>query len=200
MVAHRKNVPAPRAFVPSSWFIVLTVMVVIGGAGWLGWLVLDDDPTTSDVATGGPVPSASASPTPTPTPAEQSPTPTGETSEPADETPAPDEEPPAPPEADEESPEPADETPARTATVSVLNNSGIVGAARAFSAKVTGTGWPLGGIGNWTGSIGANTVYYPPGLQAQGELLARDVGIARVRPSVSPMRSDRLTIILSGTS
>jgi hypothetical protein len=56
----------------------------------------------------------------------------------------------------------------------------------------------LAGIGNWTGSIPANTVYYPPGLQSQAERLAKDVGIGRVRPSVSPMRSDRLTIILSG--
>ncbi|KQX71766.1 hypothetical protein ASD10_17530 [Aeromicrobium sp. Root472D3] len=186
MVAHRKNVPAPRAFVPSSWFIVLTVMVVIGGAGWLGWLLLDDDPA-APADTAAPVASA------TPAPADESPTPADESPAPADESPAPADESPAP--ADE-SPTPADE---RTAPVSVLNNSGVVGAARAFSAKVTSTGWTLGGVGNWTGSIPSNTVYYPPGLQAQAELLAADVGIARVRPSVSPMRTDRLTIILSGT-
>ena len=185
MVAHRKNVPAPRAFVPSSWFIVLTVMVVIGGAGWLGWLILDDDPAPVEAA--APTPAATTSPAP---PAEESPTPAEESPEPAEESPTP----------AEESPEPAEESPAeRTASVSVLNNSGIVGAARAFSAKVAGAGWTLGGIGNWSGSIPANTVYYPSGLQAQAELLADDVGIARVRPSVSPMRTDRLTIILSGT-
>jgi hypothetical protein len=178
MVAHRKNVPAPRAFVPSSWFIVLTVMVVIGGAGWLGWLILDDDPAPVEAA--APTPAATTSPAP---PAEESPTPAVESPTPA-----------------EESPTPAEESRAeRTASVSVLNNSGIVGAARAFSAKVAGAGWTLGGIGNWSGSIPANTVYYPSGLQAQAELLADDVGIARVRPSVSPMRTDRLTIILSGT-
>ncbi len=186
MVAHRKNVPAPRAFVPSSWFIVLTVMVVIGGAGWLGWLLVDDDPA-APTDTAAPVATA------TPGPADESPTPAEDSPTPADETPTPAEESPTP---DEESPAPADE---RTALVSVLNNSGVVGAARAFSAKVTSTGWTLGGVGNWTGSIPSNTVYYPSGLQAQAELLAEDVGIARVRPSVSPMRTDRLTIILSGT-
>ncbi|MCL8251830.1 LytR C-terminal domain-containing protein [Aeromicrobium fastidiosum] len=199
-MAHRKNVPAPRAFVPSSWFIVLTVMVVIGGAGWLGWLLVDDDPAApADTA----APVASATPTPadeSPTPADESPTPADESPTPADESPTPAGESPTP--ADE-SPTPADESPTpadeRTAPVSVLNNSGVVGAARAFSAKVTSTGWTLGGVGNWTGSIPSNTVYYPPGLQAQAELLAADVGIARVRPSVSPMRTDRLTIILSGT-
>jgi cytoskeletal protein RodZ len=187
VVAHRKNVPAPRAFVPSSWFIVLTVMVVIGGAGWLGWLLVDDDPAApTDTA----APAATATPTPSP---DESPTPADESPTPAEESPTPAEESPTP---DEESPAPADE---RTALVSVLNNSGVVGAARAFSAKVTSTGWTLGGVGNWTGSIPSNTVYYPSGLQAQAELLAEDVGIARVRPSVSPMRTDRLTIILSGT-
>jgi hypothetical protein len=180
MVAHRKNVPAPRAFVPSSWFIVLTVMVVVGGAGWLGWLFVDDDPAPSETA--APVATATTAPPtadPTPAPGKTSPT-----AKPSDDP------------TSEQTDEPATE---RTATVSVLNNSGIVGAARAFSAKVTGAGWTLGGIGNWTGSIPSNTVYYAPGLQAQAELLAEDVGIARVMPAVSPMRSDRLTIILSGT-
>jgi len=171
MVAHRKNVPPPQAYVPSSWFILLTVMVLIGGAGWLGWLAFDHD-STSDTA----------SPT---TPAQ-----TLEPTAPA-ESPEP-----------EETPEPTETTPSpaaeRTATVSVLNNSGIAGAARTFSGKVTEAGWTLGGIGNWTGSIGANTVYYPPGMQEQAELLADDVEIERVRPSVAPMRPDRLTIILSG--
>ncbi|KAA1379758.1 LytR C-terminal domain-containing protein [Aeromicrobium fastidiosum] len=181
MVAHRKNVPAPEAYVPSSWFIVLTVLVVIGAGGWLGWLVVDDDPAPADtVSQAATAPAASPS------------APAGSVSpdepEASDATPSPEE------------PDPS-EAPAaqRTAPVSVLNNSGVVGAARTFSAKVTAAGWRLGGIGNWTGSIPANTVYYPPALQAQAELLAADVGIERVRPSVSPMRTDRLTIILSGT-
>lgn len=190
MVAHRKNVPAPAAYVPSSWFIVLTVLVVTGAGGWLGWLVTDDDPAPADTAS--PAAASSTATTPSPSATEESPAP--------DESPSPEEEPAAP---DEETPAPDEETPApatdRSATVSVLNNSGIVGAARAFSAKVTAAGWSLGGIGNWTGSIVANTVYYPAGLQSQAEVLARDVGIQRIRPSVAPMRTDRLTIILSGT-
>ncbi|MET0928359.1 MAG: LytR C-terminal domain-containing protein [Aeromicrobium sp.] len=177
MVAHRKNVPPRQGYVPSSWFIVLTVMVVIGAGGWLGWLVLDDGSPSADAAAPSASPSASEPAAPAassaePTEAAPTPEPT-QTSEPA-------------PEAD------------REATVSVLNNSGVVGAARAFSVKVTGAGWTLGGIGNWTGSIGANTIYYPAGLQDQAELLSDDVDIERVLPSVAPMRMDRLTIILSG--
>jgi len=174
MVAHRKNVPSRKSYVPSSWFIVLTVLVLIGGVGWLGWLVLDHDSTTE---TASPTPAATSEPT---APAESDKTPE------QDETPEPDD------------PTPTEAATERTAAVSVLNNSGIAGAARTFSGKVAGAGWTLGGIGNWTGSIGANTVYYPPGLQDQAELLADDVDIERVRPRVAPMRADRLTIILSG--
>ncbi|WP_217361309.1 LytR C-terminal domain-containing protein [Aeromicrobium stalagmiti] len=179
MVAHRKNVPTRKAYVPSGWFILLTVMLCIGGAGWLGLLLVgDDDAPVASPTT--PTPSISVSPDAT----ESTPEPTQEPTE------EPTEEPTA---------EPTDEpATARDATVSVLNNSGIAGAARVFSGKVSQAGWPLGGIGNWTGSIGSNTVYYPPGLQAQAELLGQDVGITRIRPSVAPMRMDRLTIILSG--
>lgn len=182
MVAHRKNVPPGKAYVPSTWFIVLTVMVLVGGAGWLGWLVIDDDSTSVDVAA-----PAATTPAATPEPTE----PSGSAGS-ADETPEPD-----------ETPTPSEDTPdepagERSATVSVLNNSGVAGAARAFSAKVTTAGWTLGGVGNWTGSIGANTVYYPAGLESQAQQLAEDVGIDRVRPRVAPMRPDRLTIILSG--
>ncbi|AWB91310.1 LytR C-terminal domain-containing protein [Aeromicrobium chenweiae] len=180
MVAHRKNVPTRQAYVPTGWSIVLTVMLCIGGAGWLGLLLVgDSDPSGSPAAT---TPSISMSPDPTkstprPTKKSTTPRPTRTTPSPAETT-----------------------SPAvrRDSLVTVLNNSGVVGAARAFSAKVAEAGWPVGGIGNWTGSIPANTVYYPPGLQEQAELLGRDVGIGRILPSVAPMRTDRLTIILSG--
>jgi hypothetical protein len=186
MVAHRKNVPSPRGYVPSSGLIVLTVMVVIGAAGWLGWLVVDDDAArAADTAPS----SATSAPAPAPAPESSEPT--------ADATPAPSEPEPEP----EPEPEKTSEAPAevrREADVAVLNNSGVTGAARAFSVKVTGAGWTVQGIGNWRGAIPANTVYYPAGLQAQARLLAEDVGIERVLPRVAPMGADRLTIILSG--
>jgi hypothetical protein len=43
----------------------------------------------------------------------------------------------------------------------------------------------------------ASTVYYPDRLEKQGRLLAKDLGISRVIPSISPMRLDRLTVILT---
>lgn len=187
MVAHRKNVPPRPGYVPSSWVIVLTVMVVIGSAGWLGWLLVDDDGAT-DTAAPSPAPSVSTTAAPT-TPTTPAPAPSSseEAAEPEETTPEP----------EETTPEPEPEV-TRSARVSVLNNTGVTGAARVFSAKVTGAGWALSGVGNWSGSIDGNTVYYPAGLQDQAQLLAEDVDIQRVRPSIAPMRMDRLTIILSG--
>lgn len=190
MVAHRKNVTPGRAYVPSSWLIVLTMMVLIGGAGWLGSLLLDDDADdpAAPVAT---APAVTAEPTPQPS-ATPEPSRTPQTTR----TPAPSKSP-----KPTRTPKPARTTQpvvSRTATVSVLNNSRVTGLARTFSGKVVSAGWTLGGIGNWTGSIDGNTVYYPAGLEQQARLLAADVGIGRIRPSIAPMRADRLTIILSG--
>ncbi len=40
-------------------------------------------------------------------------------------------------------------------------------------------------------------MYYPPRLKAAAKLLARDLGIARTKPTIPPMRGDRLTVILT---
>lgn len=183
MVEHRKNVPTRKAYVPSGWFIVLTIMICLGGAGWLATLVVGDsgDDTAPARTSATPKPSATPSTSASPEPASPEPESTKKTPKP---TPSP-------------SASSAAPTAAREASVSVLNNTGIVGAAKAFSVKVASAGWTLGGIGNWTGSIDGNTIYYPAPLQAQAELLGQDVGIDRIRPSVAPMRMDRLTIILS---
>ncbi len=169
---HRRT-PSPNLFVPSSWFVVFTIVVCVIAAGGLGWLLVTGD-STQESKEAGPPPSASAT-TPAPEPTDTEPT----------ETPTP----------TETATEPAIE---RSAEVSVLNNTGIPGFAGSFSTKVKEAGWTVGGIGNWRGSVGGNTVYYPDGLQGQAEQLAKDVGIERVMPRVDPMRTDRLTIILSG--
>lgn len=80
----------------------------------------------------------------------------------------------------------------------MLNNTGVANLASSFSGRVAGAGWTVSGTGNWNGQIPTNTVYYPAGQQEAGELLAADLGIGRVLPSVAPMQMDRLTLILSG--
>jgi len=81
--------------------------------------------------------------------------------------------------------------------VEVYNNSGISGLAGSTAARAQGAGWEVVGSDNWYGTIPASTVYYPARLHAQAELLGKDLGIARLKPSIAPMRGDRLTVILT---
>ncbi len=165
---HRRT-PSRNLFVPSSWFVVLTIAACVAATAAIGWLLVKGDgsadvatPPSATATTPAPEPTDTVDPTPTPTPTETKP------------------------------------AVARDTPVSVLNNTGVAGAATTFATKVESAGWTVGGVGNWRGSIGENTVYYPAGLQDQAQQLATDVGIARVKPTVANMRTDRLTIILSG--
>lgn len=164
---HRRT-PSRKAYVPSSWFIVASIIVCLGAAGWLGWLLVDGG---SDLQATPSTPSSA--PTVAPTTAEPPPT-----------TPTPTETTPPPVE--------------REMAVSVLNNTPIRGLAGTFAENVRGAGWTVGSVGNWRGSIPNNTVYYPTGAEDQAKLLAEDVDIDRVMPRISSMRADRLTVILSG--
>jgi hypothetical protein len=81
--------------------------------------------------------------------------------------------------------------------VDVYNNSGITGLAARVAAKASDAGWQVVGSDNWYGTIPASTVYFPARLKAQAELLGKDLGIKRLRPTIAPMRGDRLTVILT---
>lgn len=82
--------------------------------------------------------------------------------------------------------------------VEVYNNSGIAGLAGSTAGRISGAGWQVVGSDNWYGTIPQSTVYYPERLEAAARLLARDLGIERLKPAISPMRFDRLTVILTG--
>ena len=81
--------------------------------------------------------------------------------------------------------------------VEVYNNSGISGLAGSTAARAQGAGWQVVGSDNWYGTIPASTVYFPARLKAQAALLGKDLGIARLKPAIAPMRGDRLTVILT---
>ena len=81
--------------------------------------------------------------------------------------------------------------------VEVYNNSGITGLAGETAEKIGAAGWQVVGTDNWYGTVPANTVYYPKRLRDAAKLLALDLGIQRVEPAVSPMKLDRLTVILT---
>ncbi|MEO6604750.1 MAG: LytR C-terminal domain-containing protein [Aeromicrobium sp.] len=169
---HRRT-PSRNLFVPSSWFVVFTIAACLIAVGGLGWVLVKGD-SSDDTAT---PPNVTTTTTQAPEPTDTEPT--------ATPTPSP-------------TPTETETAVSRDTPVSVLNNTGTPGFAGDFSTKVKVAGWTVGGVGNWRGSVGENTVYYPDGLQDQAEQLAKDVGIDRVKPRVDPMRTDRLTIILSG--
>ena len=81
--------------------------------------------------------------------------------------------------------------------VEVYNNSGISGLAGGTASRAQGAGWQVVGSDNWYGTIPASTVYYPPRLFAQAQMLGKDLGISRLKPAIAPMRGDRLTVILT---
>jgi hypothetical protein len=81
--------------------------------------------------------------------------------------------------------------------VEVYNNSGITGLASSVAANASSFGWQVVGSDNWYGTIAASTVYYPDRLEEHAKLLAKDLGISRLKPTISPMRGDRLTVILT---
>ncbi|MDO9379565.1 MAG: LytR C-terminal domain-containing protein [Nocardioidaceae bacterium] len=83
------------------------------------------------------------------------------------------------------------------AYVEVFNNTRTSGLASSASDRVQGAGWKVVGTDNWFGDIPETTVYYPERLKAQAELLAADLDVDRVKPSVDPMKFDRLTLILT---
>jgi hypothetical protein len=82
--------------------------------------------------------------------------------------------------------------------VVVFNNSNVKGLAGKTATRAQRVGWNVVGTDNWYGTIDTSTVYYPAKLKAAATVLAHDLGIARVKPSIAPMRNDRLTVILTG--
>lgn len=89
----------------------------------------------------------------------------------------------------------------RAATpVTVFNNTQIAGLAGRVSEKVKEAGWQVAAADNWYGTVPATTVYYPRGKKAAAQLLALDLGVARIKPADadSDMSDTNLTLILTG--
>ena len=106
----------------------------------------------------------------------------------------------APSETPSLTPEPKPKPPAvdrGSIHVEVYNNSGITGLAGEVAEQAGAMGWKVVGSDNWYGTIPANTVYFPAKLKQAAKQLALDLGIKRTAPAVDPMRTDRLTVILT---
>jgi len=81
--------------------------------------------------------------------------------------------------------------------VVVFNNSNIKGLAGRTATKAQTLEWNVVATDNWYGTVDATTVYYGKNMKAAAQALAKDLGIARVKPAIAPMQLDRLTVILT---
>jgi hypothetical protein len=81
--------------------------------------------------------------------------------------------------------------------VVVFNNTNVKGLAGLTATRAQRAGWNIVTTDNWHGSVDASTVYFGPRMRAAAQLLARDLGIGRVKPSFSPMNPQQLTVILT---
>ncbi|KRB78057.1 hypothetical protein ASE01_07780 [Nocardioides sp. Root190] len=101
----------------------------------------------------------------------------------------------------EDTPTPTPKPVDRGATpVVVFNNTQIKGLAGRVSEQVKSAGWKVAAADNWYGTVPATTVYYPQGKKAAAQLLALDLGVARIKPADtgSDMSATSLTLILTG--
>ncbi|WP_310962294.1 LytR C-terminal domain-containing protein [Nocardioides terrisoli] len=83
--------------------------------------------------------------------------------------------------------------------VDVFNNSNIHGLAGRTAAVAQNAGWNVVGSDNWYGTIDTSTVYFPRTMRPAAVALAKDLHIATIKPAISPMKLDRLTVILTAS-
>jgi len=88
--------------------------------------------------------------------------------------------------------------PARNVPVVVFNQTTTPGLAARFAARLEVAGWNVVGVDNWFGSVPATTVYYPPGDEAAAKALRADFpDVGRIRPRLSNMPANSLTVVLT---
>ncbi|WP_433016342.1 LytR C-terminal domain-containing protein [Kribbella sp. CA-294648] len=196
----------------SSLVAVLAVVAIVGGLlvlfGTRGNDSVADQPTPTEKSSPKATPSTSAgkpsvtapstgptsAPTPTPTPeAPTSGPPSVPSTEPTTEpSGVPSGKPTAPPTAPPAS-IPASERPA----VEVYNNTARKGLAEDVAIRARQSGWIVTGKDNWHGKIVTSTVYFPAGMQAEANQLAKDIGVGRTKEALPNMKKDRLSVILT---
>lgn len=180
------------------WPVLLAA--VVSAAGVLTFLALVGPPDEATNAEGDSArPTADLSPSPTGA-ATTPPAPTPSTAATATTSASPSSSPAATRSA---SPGPPDVTPAAQPTpvpkrlpVVVFNQTTHRGLAAEVGEEIAQAGWTVVGVDNWVGTVPRTTVYHPDGYRRDAEALANFLGIDRVRLAVSPMRDDRLTVIL----
>lgn len=168
------------AVLPSPVVLLSVVAVILAAVAFVA--TRGDEPAERDIS------ATKAAATPTDTDS----TDAGE--EPSDDSSATAETPPA-----EEKPTAKPVNRADHAVV-VFNNTQIAGLASRVGEKVKEAGWQVAAADNWYGTVPATTVYFPKGKKEAAQLLALDLGVARIKPADtdSDMSDTNLTLILTG--
>ena len=82
--------------------------------------------------------------------------------------------------------------------VTVLNNSRRQGLAARAAGQLSGGGWPIRSVGNFTGRIAESTAYYAPGQEAAAHALAHQFpAIRRVLPRFRGLPGSGLTLVVT---
>ena len=168
--------------VPSAVSLSCLALVVAAGVGLVAVSsnATEDPATPPTAAAPTTAPAATITPLPLPLP-----------------LPSPDPEPTKPTKPTKPDPKPKLVPVIPQVLVEVYNNSGVSGLAADKATALDDAGWNVAATDNWYGNIPENTVYYPVPLKAQATRLAKTLQVSRVRPAVSPMQFDRLTVIFT---
>jgi hypothetical protein len=188
-----------RGQVLSSLVAVLAVVAIVGGL-----LVLFGTRGNNSAADAKPSDQTSSpKPSTTPTSAPSSAA-TTEPSEPVETPPptVPVETPSVKPSTPVETPvvppsKPVTIPPSERPAVEVYNNTARKGLAEDVAIRARQSGWIVAGRDNWHGKIATSSVYYPPGMLAEANQLAKDLGLHTSKQALSNMKKDRLTVILT---
>ncbi|NEA31664.1 LytR C-terminal domain-containing protein [Streptomyces sp. SID13031] len=186
----------------SSLVAVLAVVAIVGGLLVLFGTRGNDSVADSGKPAGKTTPSTKPSVKPSVTPSSADPTtpPVTPSAKPSsvpvtEPTSLPSTEPSGQPTAPPSAPAsiPASERPA----VEVYNNTPRKGLAEDVAIRARQSGWIVTGRDNWHGKIVASTVYFPAGMQAEANQLAKDIGVGRTKDALPNMKKDRLSVILT---
>jgi hypothetical protein len=191
-----------RGQVLSSLVAVLAVVAIV--AGLLVLFGTRGDDSTADVGKSTPSPKPTGGPSTVgasvPRPTAESTTPTPPPTPTAEPTTAPPTtQPPAtqPPATEPPKTQPTTIPAAQRPAAEIYNNTARKGLADSVAGRARQSGWTVAGADNWRGKIAESTVYYPPGMLAAANQLARDIGVGRTKGALDNMKTDRLTVILT---
>jgi hypothetical protein len=186
----------------SSLVAVLAVVAIV--AGLLVLFGTRGDDSTADVGKSTPSPKPTGGPSTVgasvPRPTAESTTPTPPPTPTAEPTTAPPTtQPPAtqPPATEPPKTQPTTIPAAQRPAAEIYNNTVRKGLADSVAGRARQAGWTVAGADNWRGKIAESTVYYPPGMLAAANQLARDIGVGRTKGALDNMKKDRLTVILT---